>query len=362
MGQTDNYANPVTPSGSPDIHETLEIATPFSPAKKLGIALVGLGTYSHDQLAPALLETKFCKLSGLITGSSSKTSEWKAKYNISDSNIYTYDNFDQIADNADIDIIYIVLPIALHAEYTIRAAKAGKHVICEKPMALTTDECDSMINACKKAEKLLSIGYRLHYDPYHNVIMKIGREKIFGEINYIHAQHGIINKDGWRLDKKMAGGGALMDLGIYCVHECRYITGQEPVAVRALEYKQADLGGNAVEQSLSWEMEFPNGLIAKSETSYANEMNLFHAKAEHGWFELAPAYSYNGIAGKTATGFLNFPSINQQALQMDDFALSVIGNKEVRVPGESGRKDIQIIQAIYESMKTGQRVEIISQQ
>lgn len=359
MAETQNYANPSYTQTSKGIEHEHGLITPPLPSERLGIALVGLGEYSSTQLAPALLETRFCRLTGLVTGSTEKIPEWKTKYSIPDTHIYTYDNFDEIANNPDIHIVYIVLPNAMHAEYTIRAAKAGKHVICEKPMALTVKECDDMIAACKDAGKLLSIGYRLHYDHYHNEIMKIGQGKVFGEINYIHAQHGTSNAKGWRIDKKLADGGALADLGIYCIQASRYTTGQEPIAVKALEWKMTDSkDGKAVEEFLSWETEFPGGLIAKNETSYINDMNLFHVKAEHGWFELSPAFGYRDVAGKTATGFLNFPPVNQQALQMDDFAMAVLGKKPVKIPGEAGRKDVRIIEAIYESMKTGQRVEI----
>ena len=119
--------------------------------KKLGVALVGLGTYAAGQLAPALQQTVHCYLAGIVTGTPSKAAAWKEKYNIPDKNIYSYDNFDTIKDNPDIDIVYVVLPNSMHAAYTIRAAQAGKHVICEKPMALTVADCDAMIAACKKA-------------------------------------------------------------------------------------------------------------------------------------------------------------------------------------------------------------------
>ncbi len=148
----------------------------------MGIALVGLGGYSGGQLAPALQETEHCYLAGIVTGTPQKAIDWKAKYNIPDTNIYNYENFDEIVNNKDIDIVYVVLPNAMHAEYVIRAAKAGKHVICEKPMAITVEECDKMIAACKDAGKMLSIGYRLHFEPYNQEMMRLGTKKVFGKI------------------------------------------------------------------------------------------------------------------------------------------------------------------------------------
>src|SRR5688572_18336089 len=209
-------------------------------ANKLGIALVGLGKYSSGQLAPALQETEHCYLAGIVTGTPEKATQWKDQYDLSEKNIYTYANFDEIKDNPDIDIIYVVLPNALHREYVIRAAEAGKHVICEKPMALTVADCDEMIAACKNANKMLSIGYRLHFEPHNMEMMRLGRERKFGSIKKIIAEFGLADVDGWRLDKGLAGGGPLMDVGIYCVQGSRYTTGLEPLAVIAKEGPKND--------------------------------------------------------------------------------------------------------------------------
>ena len=327
--------------------------------RKLGIALVGLGQYSTGQLAPALLETQACYLAGIVTGSPEKAAGWKAQYKIPDGNIYDYKNFDSIKDNPDIDIVYVVLPNAMHAEYVIRAARAGKHVICEKPMAVTVEECDQMIAACKEAGKMLSIGYRLHFEPHNQQMKQLGQNKVYGEVKKIKADNGMSDTDGWRLDKKLAGGGPLMDLGIYCVQGARYTSGKEPIAVTAQEGPKTDKAKFAsVEQSLTWQLEFPGGLIAECRSSYSESMSLLRAEAEQGWFELSPAYAYAGIAGKTSDGPMKLPQVNQQARQMDDFAIAVASDRPTPVPGQMGRQDVKILQAIYKAMETGQRVEI----
>jgi predicted dehydrogenase len=360
MAETFNYENNKGAERAEVVSELVkDVYLPIAE-KKLGVALVGLGKYSTGQLAPALQETHHCYLAGLVTGTESKIQEWKVKYSIPDSNIYNYANFDEIRNNKEIDILYIVLPNALHAEYVIRGAKAGKHIICEKPMGLSVMECDDMIRACKEAGVMLSIGYRLHFEPHHRDVMKMGQSKIFGELKNISAAHGTDDVEGWRLDRELAGGGPLMDLGIYCIQAARYTSGMEPVSVKAKEGEKTNpaLFKN-IEESLSWEMEFPGGLKALCETSYAEEMNSLHADADHGWFELSPAYEYEGIKGKTATGFIDLPEINQQALQMDDFAHAILTNGPVKVPGEMGRNDVRIIEAIYESMETGTSVNIL---
>src|ERR1700761_1597282 len=160
------------------------------PAKKLGIALVGLGYYAMEQIAPALQHCENCYLAGLVTGTPAKAVKYGAQYNIPQKNIYNYKNFDEIARNPDIDIVYVVLPVFLHKEYTIRAAKAGKHVICEKPMALNAKDCEEMIAACKKANRLLSIGYRLHFEPHSMEVMRLGQKQVFGKVIKIDTGNG----------------------------------------------------------------------------------------------------------------------------------------------------------------------------
>ena len=326
---------------------------------KLGIALVGLGKYSSGQLAPALKQTEYCYLAGIVTGTPDKAAKWKKQYDVPEKNIYSYSNFDDIKDNPDIDIVYIVLPNSMHREYVIRAAKAGKHVICEKPMALTVEECDDMIAACKNANKMLSIGYRLHFEPHNMEMMRLGQKKIFGSIKKMFAEDGLEEVEGWRLNRALAGGGPLMDVGIYCVQGVRYTSGLEPLAVTAREgIKKNKEKFKEVEESLTWQMEFPGGIVAECKTSYSEQLNLLRAEAENGWFELTTAYEYTGIEGETIEGKMKFPKVNQQAKQMDDFARAILDGRPTPVPGEMGRQDVKILNAIYKAMETGGRITI----
>ncbi|MDQ3279570.1 MAG: Gfo/Idh/MocA family oxidoreductase [Bacteroidota bacterium] len=324
---------------------------------KLGIALVGLGTYSREELAPALQQTEHCYLAGIVSGSPEKISSWQKKYSLPASACYTYETFAQIRENPDIDIVYVVLPNALHAEWVIRAAQAGKHVICEKPMATTVEECDRMIAACKEAGKQLSIGYRLHFEPHKQAVMKLGEKQDFGPIRLIEADHGLSETKGWRLDKTLAGGGPLMDVGIYCVQAVRYVTGSEPLAITAQEgFKHDPEKFSTVEESLSWQMEMPGGIVAKCTASYSQKTNRLRIEAEKGWIELSPAYSYRDIKARNEAGEIELPEVNQQAAQMDNFALSIKEGRPTPVPGEEGRQDMKILQAIYKAMETGERV------
>ena len=330
----------------------------------LGFALVGLGNYATNQLAPALQETERCKLTGIVTGSPEKVPEWKEKYGIPDENVYSYDTFDAIAENDAIDVVYVVLPNGMHAEYSVRAAQAGKHVLCEKPMATSVDECRRMIEACERAGTKLAIGYRLHFEPHHRRAMEIGQEQVYGPIKLVEASFAfkIGDPDQWRLDRELSGGGALMDVGIYAVQAARYTTGEEPVAVTAQAFKTDPEKFDEVEETLLWQLEFPSGAAATSSTSYAVGVNRLFATAPEGRFEIEPAYGYGGIEGTENGEPMGLDSnVNQQARQMDGFAECVLEDKDPAIynfSGEEGLKDVKIMEAIYQAAESGERVEI----
>lgn len=332
----------------------------MSQKQKLGIALVGLGRYSKGQLGPALKETNHCYLAGIVSGSPEKHDRWKSEYNLNDTALYNYDNFDTIAGNPDIDIVYVVLPNSMHEEFVLRAARAGKHVICEKPMAVSVEGCRRMIDTCRSAGVRLSMGYRLHFDPFNREMMRLGQKEVFGPVERIVLDDSMkMEKWEWRLDGALAGGGPLMNNGVYCVQAGIYIMGELPIAVRA-EFAPTTNPElfNGVEEGIIWEMEFASGKRAICESSYAKDGNLMRAEAEKGWFQLEPAYEYEGLKGETSSGKMAFESINQQAAQMDDFALCIKNNVESKVPGEMGMRDVEIMMAIYESAKTNQRIEL----
>ena len=345
----------------------LTLANPFDlfaakPGKKLGIALVGLGYYSFGQLGPALLHTKNCYLAGIVTGHPEKAAAWKKQYNIPDKNIYNYETFDEIAHNPDIDIIYVVLPVFMHKEYTIRAAKAGKHVICEKPMALNAKDCEEMIVACKKADRLLSIGYRLHFEPHNMEIMRLGQKQVYGKVKSIDTGNGFTwggDPNAWRLKKALGGGGGLMDMGIYSIQGTRYTLGQEPIAVKATQEKTKFELFKEVDETVFWELEFPGGFTATGKSSYNHDWSYLHVEAERGKFGLGPAYGYGTIEGYDAKGPMKLPQVIHQAMQMDDFVECVRQNKQSRVPGEEGLKDMKVVDAIYRSLDSGKKERIV---
>lgn len=346
--------------------------------EKINVALCGLGNYA-GMLAEGLKTSQYCRFAGIVTGHPAKAQQWQKDYNIPQKNIYEYQNFDEIVNNKDIDLVYVVLPNAMHKEFVIRSAKAGKHVITEKPMATSVKDCEEMIKACKDAGVQLAVGYRLHYEPTHLEIKRLGQEKVFGQVRMIEASLGyktydttqttetstkfnINDPSEWRLRKAMAGGGPLMDLGIYCIQASRYVLGEEPISVSAqfgtINNKSRF---SEVEETITWQMEFPSGAISNCTTSYGFNIDRFFATADEGTFELSPGLSYGPFKGKTTNGELNFPIINQQATQFDEIGKLILANKKLpsHITGEEGLKDIKIIYSIYEAAISGKKVSLI---
>jgi predicted dehydrogenase len=334
-----------------------------SPQKKsqIGVALLGLGYYSRDLLAPALQQTKHCYLAGIVTGSPEKIPVWQKRYTIPDANVYSYDNMHQIANNDDIDVIYIVTPTGTHARFSIAAANTGKHVWCEKPMAMNVQECQSIIDACAKNKVQLTIGYRMQHEPNTQTLMSYATTKPFGDFTRLDSQAGYAGGGGtgWRFEKAM-GGGALYDMGVYTVNGMRYATNLFPKSViSARQYTDRPHLFKEVDETTEYVLEFENGLLAYGKTSVGQSINLLKVTCEKGHYELKPMQSYNGVQGSRSDGvLLNTYIANQQAKQMDDDALALLENRTMMIAGEEGLKDIRIIEAIIRSAELGGRVLI----
>ncbi|MEM6379573.1 MAG: Gfo/Idh/MocA family oxidoreductase [Bacteroidota bacterium] len=327
----------------------------------IGVALLGLGSYSTYQLAPALQMTKNCHLAGIITGSPDKIPTWKKKYGIPDTNIYNYSNMDQIANNEAIDVIYVVTPTGTHAKFAIAAANAGKHVWCEKPMALNTTECQSIIDACKKNNVQLTIGYRMLHEPNTITLNSYAKTKPFGAMSRVDSQAGYAGGggSGWRFQKAL-GGGALYDMGVYTVNGARNAVQMYPKRIlSARQYTDRPNLFKEVDETTEYIMEFENGLQCHGQTSVGKSYNLLKVTCETGSYELSPMQSYSGVKGKRSDGvLLNKPIKSQQARQMDDDALALLEDRTMMISGEEGLKDIRIIEAIIQSAATGRAVEI----
>lgn len=331
--------------------------------QKLGVALVGLGGYSTDILAPALQLTEHCELRGIVTGSPEKIPQWQERYGIPERNVYSYETMNEIANNPDIDVVYIVLPTFLHKKYSIIGAEAGKHVWCEKPMAMTVTECQEIIDACNKNRVQLTIGYRLQHEPNTRTIMGYAHTQPYGAVKKVIAKAGYAGEgaaqDDWRMDRSK-GGGALYDMGVYPINAARYATAMEPVAVTArFETKRPELFINADETAILT-LEFANGTVAECATSVGERYNKLHVDCADGWYRLQPMQTYSGVRGETSSGRqLDKYIANQQAAQMDNDAIAVIKKQTPLVPGSDGLLDIRVVEGALVSAASKQRVPLI---
>ena len=339
---------------------------PAAPGRKLGLAVVGLGSYATRQIMPRLAGCESVRLTALVSGTPEKLERYGTEYGIPKTHRYSYANYDSIRDNPDIDAVYVILPNALHAEYTIRAAQAGKHVLCEKPMAVSAAEAEAMVAACRKAGKKLMIGYRSRFEPYNRHAIELVRSGFLGKPRLITAESGFtISPNQWRLDKPLSGGGSLMDIGIYSLQAARYLSGEEPVEVNAMESTdRSDPRFRTVEDRIDFQLKFPSGLIADCVSSYSSNHNGHRVTGTEGWVWMEPATVYEGQqmwvrkGGKMEPRVLPAPAKNQFVGQLDHFAECVLTDRDPIVPGEEGLRDMRLIEAIYRAAREGRTVRM----
>jgi predicted dehydrogenase len=333
------------------------IAHADTPARKTGYAVIGLGRIA-GHFMPGSRLTSNSQITGLVSGHRDKANRIAAEYGVAQNSIYSYENFDEIAHNPAVDAVYVALPNSMHAEYTIRAAKAGKHVLCEKPMATSVADCEAMIAACKAANVKLMIAYRCHYDPTHLRAIKLIRDGSLGQVQAIESSFGFNIAPGeWRLSKKLAGGGPLYDVGIYSLNACRYLTGEEPEHISAYA-SVIDHDGrfNEVEENVSWAMRFPSGIVASCATTYGAPMDgFFRVHGSKGWLEVDQAFVYEGLHLRAQFGGTKLDEPNpardpsQFQAEAEHFSHCLQNNLEPQSPGEEGLRDMGYITEIYRS-------------
>lgn len=329
----------------------------------LRVAIMGLGSYG-TRVAGAMQYCTKAKLVGAISGTPKKLTDWQDSFAIPAKNCYNYQTFDQVKNNPDIDAIYITTPNGLHHDQALRIAKAGKHVICEKPMALTAKQGQEMVDACAKAGVKLLVGYRMHFEPKTLEVIRMRKAGDFGKIKFFQGLCGfnIGDPKQWRLNKELAGGGSLMDIGIYAINGARYMVGEEPIWVTAQETKTDPVRfKEGVDETIQFQFGFPSGAVASCLSTYAmNNLDKFFLNGERGWAEMQPSTGYGPIKGRTNKGELAQPVTTHQTVQMDEFSEIILNGKQPIVPvdGNEAVKDLKIIDAIYLAVKTGKKVEL----
>ncbi len=369
LGQTTGDAVTLPPLMNPTESEA-KVDNLDPVTRRLGVAVVGLGHLSLLQILPGFGEAQHVRVTALVSGERAKAEAVAAQYGVKPQGVYDYASFDRLRDNPEVDIVYIVLPNAMHAEYTARAAAAGKHVLCEKPMATSVADAQRMVDACKAAGRKLMIAYRCQYEPHHRALIAAVRSGQHGPVRLIEAVNGQSNADNgqWRHDLAMAGGGSLPDVGLYCLNAARYITGEEPVEVMAtLTRPPGDGRFKQVEDVCSFSLRFPSGALATCSSGYSfHESRWLRAHMPQASVSLDPAFGYDGIAmitghkaGKgNAMDRVKFTDRNQFATEMDAFAVALKTGVEPHTPGEEGLQDQKLIAALYEAAAGGSPVKL----
>lgn len=342
---------------------TNSINTSAKNSQTLRVAIMGLGSYG-TRVAEAIQDCERVKLVGVISGTPSKVVAWREKYGIPEKNCYNYENFDAIKDNPDIDAVYVITPNGLHKDQVIRVAKAGKHAICEKPMAVNAEDGQAMVDACKAAGVQLLIGYRMHFEPNTLEVVRMRKAGELGEIHFFQGLSGFVIGDPtqWRLKPELSGGGAMMDIGIYSINGARYMIGEEPIWVTAQEVKtNPEKFKEGIDETITFQMGFPSGAIASCLSTYnMNNLDRFYLNGSKGWVEMQPSTGYGPIKGETHKGPLSEPIVTHQTVQMDEMAAIIFDGKEpeVSVNGEEGVRDMKIIDAIFKAVETGGKVPL----
>ncbi|WBV43953.1 Gfo/Idh/MocA family protein [Pseudoroseomonas cervicalis] len=346
----------------------MEVAQPDAPGRRVGYAVLGLGQYALNQIIPAFGETQHSRLVALVSGNRQKAEGVADRYGVRREAIYGYQDLERIAENDEIDVVYVITPPSLHEEFTVRSLRAGKHVLCEKPMAPSVEACQRMIDAARQADRQLMIGYRCHYEPYSLEAIRRIRAGELGEVRVLHTDNArpvnpdSVPADEWRVRRALAGGGALFDVGIYGVNGARYLLGAEPEEVSAWSHTPDDPRFGDVEDVTTWRMRFPGGVTVLGSTGYSYQANRFAVQGSKASLLMEPATHYyrHGMSIRTQqkTEQLLIPEASQFARQLDHMAEAIREGQPVHSPGEEGMQDVRLMLAMYRAAQTGQPVKI----
>ena len=343
---------------------------PLEPGRRIGYAIVGIGHLTMEAIVPAFAKSQYSRITALVTGDRAKGLQLATSLGLPESAVLGYAHYERLADRRDVDAVYIVLPNSQHLEYTVRGAGIGKHVLCEKPMANSVSECQQMIDACDRAQKLLMIAYRQQYEPHNQALAKMIRDGKLGAIKQIlscNAQNESTNEQ-WRHRRALAGGGSLPDVGIYCLNASRFLSGEEPTEVMAQVYTTPnDPRFTEIEETVHFQLRFPSGLMAQCATSYGAHLSRFlRVNGVRGWAEMDPAFSYNGLKLRGSslvdgveTAFEpNIREADQFMKEIDHMSACIATGTQPHTGGAEGLQDMTLIAAIYRAAESGRVVKV----
>ncbi|WP_425148597.1 Gfo/Idh/MocA family oxidoreductase [Deinococcus sp.] len=336
------------------------------PQERTGYAVIGLGELTEAQLFPAFHLSQRSRLAALVSGDSNKAREQARRLGLSDADVYDYDHFEDLRERADVQAVFIVLPNSLHREFTERAARIGKQVLCEKPLAVSVQDAEAMVRVCAEAGVLLMTAYRIQYTPHHQLARELMESGQLGRVKLLDAVNVQTepNEGQWRLKRALAGGGSLPDVGLYCLNTARYLIGEEPYEVFAWTHSTpGDPRFAEVEESVSFTLRFPSGVVSNNLCSYgAAHHRSLRVLAERANLTLDPAFDYTNLRirndSQTEVKEYLVKEADQFALELDHFSACVQSGRQPFTPGEEGLQDVRIIAAIYQSAAEGRPVQL----
>lgn len=332
---------------------------------RVGYAVIGLGRIAERAVLPAFRHTRRAKLIALVSGNEQKASKLASDFGATD--YYSYQDYALCLSHPKVDAVYIATNNSTHADYAVRAAAAGKHVLCEKPMATTVEECQRMIEACRARPVRLMIAYRKYFEPASLALRKLIRSGKLGRVRFIHSGFSIVlspKASAWHLSRRLAGGGSLPDVGVYCINTVRWLTGKEPVEAAAYSWSVPPARFSEVEENISFRLNFPDGMVLQATASWgAAQSSFLHVNAEKGWASLDPAFAYDEerrLCGKIGGRWFEqkFKVLDEFALELDAFAAAIRRKRDPEPDGQEGLRDVAVMQAIYRSAREGRPVPI----
>jgi predicted dehydrogenase len=343
------------------------IKSSMTGGQRIRYAVVGLGSISQVAVLPAFAHSKKSKLVAVVSGDKKKAKKMAAQFKAS--HAYSYAEYAECLKNPGVDAVYIATPPGEHEKYTVFAAQAGKHVLCEKPLAATVQQARNMVAACRRNKVQFMTAYRKYFEPSSLKLKKMITRGELGRIDVIHTlftEHRPFgdNSPAWLFSKKLCGGGPMTDLGVYCVNTCRWLVDEDPAAASAVSWARDGRRYKEVEEGVAFRLDFKSGLVLQGTAAYSAAFSSFvHVHGDKGWAELAPVFAFEEerrLSGKIAGKWFEetFNPIDEFVLELDAFADCIRTGRKPEPDGEQGLRDIIIIQSIYQSVKKGRPVRI----
>src|SRR6202049_1779020 len=335
--------------------------------KRVGYAVVGLGSISQVAVLPAFAHSEKTKLVAVVSGDKKKARKLAEQFNAG--HAFSYDKLAECLSNPEVEAVYLATPQSDHKNNAVPAAKAGKHVLCEKPLAATVKQARNMVETCRRHNVQFMTAYRKYFEPGSVALKNMILKGELGRIDVIHTLFAELRPFGdsspsWLFSRELCGGGPLTDLGVYCVNTCRWLVDEDPVAASGVSWVRDRRRYKEVEEGVAFRFDFKSGLILQGTAAYSAAFSSFvHVHGEKGWAELAPAFAFEEerrISGKVGGKWFakTFKPIDEFVLELDAFADCIQLGREPEPSGEQGFRDIIIIDAIYRAVKQRRSVAI----